>query len=247
MIPANALKTVDILLRDLTQSETPFGGKFMFFGGGFRQILPVKKRASREEIVNICFKRSPLWHHFQTFHLLTNMRAANDPHYQEFADLLLRIGDGRDPTDEQDRIQIPERTKLPKNSLNELVEFLFPQGPRNDPQYRATRCCLTPKNIDSHVFNDLVLNQLQGDTKPYLSMDKVVTEDQQEAAAYPVEFLNSLTPSGMPLHKLCLKVGATIILLRNLSPKKGLCNGTRLIVRELKDHLIVAEIIASSV
>ncbi len=74
----------------------------------------------------------------------------------------------------------------------------------------------------------------------------IFTEDAQEAAAYPVEFLNSLTASGMPLHKLDLKTGTNIILLRNLSPKKGLCNGTRLIIRELKDHLIVAEIIASS-
>ncbi len=68
-------------------------------------------------------------------------------------------------------------------------------------------------------------------------MDKVVTDDQQEAASYPVEFLNTLTPSEMPLHNLDLKVSATVIVLKNLNPKNGLCNGTQIIIRELKDHL----------
>ena len=35
------------------------------------------------------------------------------------------------------------------------------------------------------------------------------------------------------------------MLLRNLNPKKGLCNGTRLIVRDLQCHVICAEIITS--
>ena len=48
MIPA--LKAVDLLLRDITQVPYPFGGKFMFLGGDFRQVLPVVPRAGREHI-----------------------------------------------------------------------------------------------------------------------------------------------------------------------------------------------------
>eukprot|EP00795_Rhopilema_esculentum_P008803 gene8803-biopygen9775 len=40
-------------------------------------------------------------------------------------------------------------------------------------------------------------------------------------------------------------VGATIILLRNINPIRGLCNGTHLIVRDLQRHVICAEIIAN--
>ncbi len=47
----------------------------------------------------------------------------------------------------------------------------------------------------------------------------------------------------MPLHRLELQVIAQLILLRNLNSTNGLCNGTRLIVRELKPHLIVGEIL----
>ena len=63
MIPADALKAVDVLLRDITQVNRPFGGKYMFLGGDFRQVLPVVPRAGREGTVRQCIKYSHLWAH----------------------------------------------------------------------------------------------------------------------------------------------------------------------------------------
>jgi len=42
----------------------------------------------------------------------------------------------------------------------------------------------------------------------------------------------------MPYHRLSLKIGATVILLRNLSPLNCLCNGTRLQITHLGRNLI---------
>ncbi|KAL6286502.1 hypothetical protein ACE6H2_010892 [Prunus campanulata] len=41
---------------------------------------------------------------------------------------------------------------------------------------------------------------------------------------YQPEFLNSICIGGLPPHKLTLKRGAPIMLLRNIDPKLGLCN-----------------------
>jgi ATP-dependent DNA helicase PIF1 len=60
---------------------------------------------------------------------------------------------------------------------------------------------------------------------------------------YLVEILNTLQFNGIANHKLELKVGVPILLLRNLNHSIGLCNGTRLIVKRLGQCVIEVEII----
>jgi len=45
---------------------------------------------------------------------------------------------------------------------------------------------------------------------------------------------------------LVLKIGAPIILLRNINPTEGLYNSTKLIVKGLHQHVIDAEILTGS-
>lgn len=59
---------------------------------------------------------------------------------------------------------------------------------------------------------------------------------------YPPEFLNSLNYSGLPHHKLTLKIGAPIMLIRNLKRPK-LMKDTRLVVKNLGRNLLSAEIL----
>ena len=58
-----------------------------------------------------------------------------------------------------------------------------------------------------------------------------------------MELLHNLQPSGMPPYLLQLKKNCPIILIRNLDPFNGACNGTRLIVNECKSHVIDATIV----
>ncbi|KAG8386947.1 hypothetical protein BUALT_Bualt03G0201700 [Buddleja alternifolia] len=74
----------------------------------------------------------------------------------------------------------------------------------------------------------------------YYSFDSV-PEDMNNL--YFPELLNSLTSCNLPPHKLVLKKGASIMLLRNIGPKIGLCNGTRLICRRFGRNLIDAEVL----
>ena len=60
------------------------------------------------------------------------------------------------------------------------------------------------------------------------------------------EFLNSLSMSGLPNHKIKLKIGVPIMLLRNLDQATGLCNGSRLIVTRLANHVTSAKLITGN-
>ena len=71
---------------------------------------------------------------------------------------------------------------------------------------------LTPTNDDSLIINEEVLKLLHGESVTYYSADDVECDDEEERAQYPVEFLNSVTPSGMPPHCLKFKVGAIVML-----------------------------------
>ena len=73
---------------------------------------------------------------------------------------------------------------------------------------------------------------MSGEYKIYASADSVMEGEDTNPNLFPVEFLNSLNLNGVPVHELKLKKGMPVILLRNLDTRKGLCNGTRLIVRE---------------
>ena len=48
----------------------------------------------------------------------------------------------------------------------------------------------------------------------------------------------------MPPHKLVLKMGMPVMLLRNLDPKNGHCNGVKYVIRNMDRHVI--EIMAIS-
>ncbi|XP_064073268.1 uncharacterized protein LOC135193663 [Vanessa tameamea] len=84
------------------------------------------------------------------------------------------------------------------------------------------------------------MQKVPGEVKCYKSIDTVT--NIEVTVHYPQEFLNSLNPAGLPPHELSLKVGRPIMLLRNLNPP-NMCKGTRLLIKELKDNLIVAKII----
>jgi len=87
----------------------------------------------------------------------------------------------------------------------------------------------------------MVLSYLPSAQVDFLSADFV--KDMEVANTYLSEFLNTLEISGMPSHKLSFKIGAPVMLLRNVDPSARLCNGTRLIIQRFTMRVVKAEII----
>ena len=77
------------------------------------------------------------------------------------------------------------------------------------------------------------------------SMDSVSEEDRIYYI-YSVEFLQQLNSSGLPSALLCLKVGCSVILLRNLDPGEGLCNGTRIVILNMRRKMLQCRIISKN-
>nr|GEX94535.1 hypothetical protein [Tanacetum cinerariifolium] len=90
---------------------------------------------------------------------------------------------------------------------------------------------LAPTNEVVDTINDLLLNKFPGEEMVYLSCDSIDKTKRGSAideAIFSLEFINGLKFSGVPNHILALKVGVSIMLLRNIDQANGFCNRTRL-------------------
>jgi len=260
MMHKEAIQAVDRALRDIMGVlDVPFGGKVVVMGGDFRQVLPVIVRGSRADIVGASLKRSTqIWPETFKLQLHLNMRAmvlqAQNVPYQhliDFSEWLMRVGEGDRnlivAAAGEDCIRIPEDMACPTENVDDLITEMYGDLNNLAPNARAAffrdNCIVTPKNdVDIEINNkvmDMFVSTDRSPVREYLSEDSVI--DDNHGAMYPVEFLNSLNPSGVPPHVLRLKVGCPIMLMRNMPG--GLANGTRLIVTELKNNVIVAEVI----
>jgi len=137
------------------------------------------------------------------------------------------------------------------DTIDSVVDEVYSDlGRFTDSQSRnehiIQRAILTPLNEDINSINTTIMNRFDLTTpdgppaqhRTYQSVDSIVQGEQR--GVYLIEFLNSLSMSGVPPHTLTLHEGCPMILLRNMSG--GLANGTRLIVVKLMQHIIDAEI-----
>ena len=221
-------------------NKQPFGGKVVVFGGDPRQTPPVVKKGKRGETVAASFKSCNLYNNVVEFNLTKNMRVQNSDN--SFCEWLLNIGNGTiNDGDNADEMWVT----IPSNHLvktkMDLIRNTFPNLYSMDKEELMNSGIFCPKNDDAWELNKICLNQLPGESKTYLSYDRVEDED---CIAAQTELLNSRRPSGSPDHNLILKVGAPVMLLRNL--QCGLVNGTRMIVTAMHQKVLECEIMVGT-
>jgi len=238
------LEALDQTLKDYLDCDAPFGGKVMIMCGDFRQVLPVIQKGSKTQMISACIIRSYLWANTKVLNLVQNMRSMNDP---EFAQFLMRIGDGVEPTNPNDMARIPPQIALPweeEQSIQTFIDHIFPQLDLHgwDASYMVERAIITPTNDDVQKLNDIIINLL-GDEQNLLSFDEVEGDTHN---LYQHEFLNSIAQGSIPPHILKVKKGAPLMLLQNIDPRYGLCNGTRVLCRGLFRNMLDVEILTGS-
>ncbi|KAG3068716.1 hypothetical protein PI125_g23361 [Phytophthora idaei] len=103
-------------------------------------------------------------------------------------------------------------------------------------EYFAYQTILTTTNAGVQRINEAVAQRLEGVFQEYLSTDSV--EEDEKVNFFEQEVLHTVNINGIPPHKLTLRKGAPIMMMRNLNPDLGLCNGTRLRIVERKPQVI---------
>ena len=191
MLSTHSLRVIDLLLREIMNDTRPFGGKVLILGGDFRQISNVVPRGSVTDIIELCVKNSPLWRHVKQRSLTTNMRSAGQ---HEFNDWVLRLGNGNLTNDndlDTELIEIPhgmvESEEIIKSIFGSSIKTTTP----DEVAETAKRIILTPKNVDVTELNVKILELIPGNEAVFMSIDSMISEDQNDFIDFPAEFLHS--------------------------------------------------------
>ena len=116
-----------------------------------------------------------------------------------------------------------------ENSMKKFCRLIFPdiESKIQTPGWLEGRSILAPTNKEVDAINDIMKDRIPGDVLKLSSAD-------------------TLQPNGFPQHMLSLKPGIPLMLLRNLNPRQGLCNGTRLIFDKcINNKLLQCRIVGS--
>ena len=81
-----------------------------------------------------------------------------------------------------------------------------------------------------------MLRHFPGEEREFMSADSIKNNGQGDLM-YPVEYLNSINCCGLPLAKSKLKIGCTVMILSNLNPSEGVCNGSRAVVTQMSNRV----------
>ncbi|XP_018480006.1 uncharacterized protein LOC108851076 [Raphanus sativus] len=262
MMSKHCFEALDRSICDImeTTDETPFGGKVVVFGGDFRQILPVIPRGNRADIVMASLKMSYLWKHCKVLQLTRNMRLFSEldsceaNEIKDFSKWILDLGDGKinEPNSGETMIDIPKDLLITEcvDPIEAIVSEIYGDTFKDskDPVFFQERAILSPTNDNVEVINNYMLDRLTGEERIYLSSDSIDPADtkSKDDSVFSPEFLNSIKISGLPNHSLRLRIGTPVMLLRNLDPEEGLCNGTRLQITQMGNHLIEAKFITGN-
>ncbi|XP_076926717.1 uncharacterized protein LOC143589993 [Bidens hawaiensis] len=146
-----------------------------------------------------------------------------------FAKWLLDIGEGNigGHNNGVATIDIPDDLLIKDyvDPISKPFDFVYPDILHNyeNKYYFQDIAILAPTNEIVDVINDSLLKFFPRDEVEYLSSDTICSSeyinDTDDATIYSPKLLNGLRISGLPNHKLVLKVGVPVMLFRNLNQK----------------------------
>lgn len=124
-----------------------------------------------------------------------------------FSEFLLRIGNGEDPTTRDDLVLLPKQLVIENKSSSTaedaLVDQIFPSLDKNTScvKYMKERAILASRNEYVDQLNKMLISRFPGESRTFLSFDSAEDDTNNY---YQEEYLNTLTPSGLPPRRYAL-------------------------------------------
>ena len=224
MVQRNTFRSFLHLLRDLNSPAL----RVVLLCGDFAQIPPVVPHGAKRDILQASTRFIPEWESFPVLHLSKNLRASADP---EYAEMTRKVGQGqlravRVTGSSKPLISLPLIKTV--SSREELIQFVYPSL---DPNECISRAILSGTNEAIDAWNEEILSRLPGQKEDFFSADSATDTGSTTALRIPPEALKGFADKGVPPHKLSLKIGAVVILMRNLNFDAALCNSVKGIVK----------------
>ncbi|XP_021734891.1 uncharacterized protein LOC110701566 [Chenopodium quinoa] len=153
---------LDLLLQDLCENTTIFGGKLNILGGDFRQVLPVLPHKSQRQAVEARIVTSYVWTALTRFKLKENQRAHEDLAFSSF---LLSLGNGELQKSESNYVKLPDgmiqHLLMKEDPVLKIIKATFPKVEKGTitSDIFADREILTPMNDDVDLVITVLIYQ----------------------------------------------------------------------------------------
>ena len=194
-------------------------------------------------------KKCPWWNTCTKLKLSENERlkrnGVNEANTR-LASLLMEVGNGTVREVVNGCVRIPDEYVFNSNGedVNSFIDWAYPT--LNDGIVDTDSSIIAPLNKDVDFLNKACLDRMTPNVEAIVlaSSDEVVVEDDPiEVQHFQEEYLNTIKLPGLPPHLLELKIDTPVVLLRNLDPANGLCNGTRLQVSKISHRLLTCRVL----
>ena len=109
----------------------------------------------------------------------------------------------------QNSSKTAKKTNPKDHTIDNLIEKVFPklEANYNSADYMRERAILSTRNDHVDAVNAILIERYPGNEKVYYSFDLV---DDDKRNNYTLDFLNSITPNGLPPRELKVKKTAVL-------------------------------------
>ncbi|CAN0522446.1 unnamed protein product [Laminaria digitata] len=229
-------EAVDAGLRELRDSDLPFGGLTFIGLGDFHQIPPIVIGATPESRREHLVHQSPLWRHVTVTTLRQSVRMGADAGYSELVDALCT---NSWPARSPNGLSLLPSWMARVQGEDDAIDFAFPR--LDDPGHIAQGAIMCSTHAAADVYNDNLYARIRGTEVEREAFD-VVDPDHDYVSDERLELHRSY---GVPPRTLRLRQGAVYGIMRNLSP--ALAHHTLVTVVSWTANLIAVRVIREGV